>query len=93
MEGGKFDWQGARKQLRYWDEYDPEEGGKDEGQKTLGRVWVERLMEEKFGVKMRGALRGYQDTAKDKKANSPTFNKEKLKTGRWKLELYITVKF
>ena len=49
-----------KKQLQCWEDFDAYEGAKDEGQKTLGLVWVlvEKLIEGRPGVKARLVVRG-----------------------------------
>ena len=64
------------KKLNYWDKFDTYQEVPNQGQKTLGLVWVlvNKLMKGKPGVKGRLAVRGDQEVAEDIRTDSPTIN-------------------
>ena len=69
------------KELQCWDEFNTYEEVADEGQNTLGLVWVlvEKLINGKPGVKARLAVRGDQEVVQDIRTDSPTVNKVNIK--------------
>ena len=69
------------KELKCWDDFDTYEEVPDEGQETLGLVWVmvEKMIDGKPGVKARLAVRGDQENTDDLRTDSPTISKVNIK--------------
>ena len=65
------------KELKCWDDFETYEEVPDEGQETLGLVWVlvEKMIDGKPGVKARLAVRGDQENVNDLRTDSPTISK------------------